>query len=77
MKANQNFLELQAQLEGTENRIAVERANFNEAAQGYNTYLRTFPNNVFAGLYHFERKPYFAADKGSEKAPKVDFSGKN
>jgi LemA protein len=76
LKANQNFLELQAQLEGTENRIAVERANFNEVAQGYNTYLRTFPNNLFAGMYHFERKPYFSADKGSEKAPKVDFSGK-
>jgi LemA protein len=77
LKANQNFLELQAQLEGTENRIAVERSNFNEVAQGYNTYLRTFPNNIFAGFYHFERKPYFTADKGSEKAPKVDFSGKN
>jgi LemA protein len=77
LKANQNFLELQAQLEGTENRIAVERSNFNETAQTYNTYLRTFPNNVLAGFYHFERKPYFAADKGSEKAPKVDFSGKN
>ncbi len=76
LKANQNFLELQSQLEGTENRIAVERNRFNEVAQGYNTYLRAFPNNMIAGFYDFERKPYFQAEAGSNKAPKVDFSGK-
>lgn len=77
LKANQNFLELQAQLEGTENRIAVERNKFNQTAQSYNTYLRSFPNNVIAGFYGFDKKPYFQADKGSEQAPKVDFSGNN
>ena len=73
LKANQNFLELQAQLEGTENRIAVERMRFNETAQQYNTYLRRFPNVFFAGLFGFEQKPYFAADAGAERAPSVDF----
>ncbi len=77
LKANENFLELQAQLEGTENRIAVERNNFNEVAKGYNTYLRSFPNNMISGFYGFAKKPYFQAERGSEKAPKVDFSGKN
>lgn len=73
LKATQNFAELQAQLEGTENRITVERRNFNEAAQAYNTYLRRFPNSIFAGMFGFQKKAYFAAQKGSENAPKVEF----
>lgn len=73
LKANQNFAELQAQLEGTENRIAVERKRFNETAQAYNTYIRRFPNNIFAGLFGFDPKAYFAADPGADKAPKVEF----
>lgn len=73
LKANENFLQLQAQLEGTENRIAVERRNFNEAAQSYNTYIRKFPNNITAGIFGFEKKPYFKAEEGAEKAPKVEF----
>tara|TARA_Y100001972_G_scaffold126584_1_gene180748 strand:- start:921 stop:1511 length:591 start_codon:yes stop_codon:yes gene_type:complete len=73
LKSNQNFLELQAQLEGTENRIAVSRQRFNTAAQEYNTYIRSFPNNTLAGMYGFERKPLFEADQGAESAPKVEF----
>ncbi|WP_296701834.1 LemA family protein [Algoriphagus sp.] len=73
LKANQNFLELQAQLEGTENRIAVARRNFNESVQAYNANLRTFPNNIFAGWYGFEAKGYFEAAAGSENAPSVQF----
>lgn len=73
LKANQNFLELQAQLEGTENRIAVARRNFNQSVQSYNSNLRTFPNNIFAGWYGFERKGYFEATAGSETAPTVEF----
>lgn len=73
LKANQNFLELQAQLEGTENRISVERKKFNETAQDYNTYIRKFPNNLIAGMFDFEKKEYFEADAGAEKAPKVEF----
>lgn len=73
LKANQNFLELQAQLEGTENRIAVARRNFNQSVQGYNANLRTFPNNVFAGWYGFETKGYFEAAAGAENAPTVEF----
>ncbi|HSI74819.1 MAG TPA: LemA family protein [Lunatimonas sp.] len=73
LKANQNFLELQAQLEGTENRIAVARRNFNQSVQGYNSNLRTFPNNIFAGWYGFETKGYFEAASGSETAPTVEF----
>ncbi|MFN3800471.1 LemA family protein [Belliella pelovolcani] len=73
LKANQNFLELQAQLEGTENRIAVARRNFNQSVQGYNSNLRTFPNNIFAGWYGFERKGYFEATAGAENAPTVEF----
>ncbi|MEO9803998.1 MAG: LemA family protein [Reichenbachiella sp.] len=73
LKANQNFLELQAQLEGTENRIAVERRRFNESVQGYNTYVRKFPNTMFAGMFGFEKKVAFAAQEGSENAPKVEF----
>jgi LemA protein len=73
LKANQNFLELQAQLEGTENRIAVERGRFNELAKEYNAYIRKFPRNIFAGMFGFEKKPYFEAEAGAEKAPKVEF----
>jgi len=73
LKANQNFLQLQAQLEGTENRIAVERRNFNTIAQEYNTMIRQFPRNIFAGMFGFEKKAYFKADAGAEKAPKVNF----
>jgi LemA protein len=73
LKANQNFLELQAQLEGTENRIAVARRNFNQNVQSYNSNLRTFPNNLFAGWYGFERKGYFEAAEGAQNAPTVQF----
>jgi LemA protein len=73
LKANQNFLELQAQLEGTENRITVERKNFNDTAKEYNTYIRSFPQNFLAGMFGFSSKAYFEADKGAEKAPEVKF----
>ena len=73
LKANQNFLELQAQLEGTENRINVERNKYNEAAKGYNTYIRQIPRSIYAGWFDFEKKPYFEADAGTENAPKVEF----
>lgn len=73
LKANQNFMELQAQLEGTENRIAVERKRFNEVAQGYNTYIRSFPNTILSGIFGFFPKAYFTAEPGAEKAPKVEF----
>lgn len=73
LKANQNFLDLQAQLEGTENRIAVARRNFNQSVQAYNSDLRKFPNNLFAGWYGFETKGYFEAAAGSENAPTVQF----
>ncbi|MCK9159740.1 MAG: LemA family protein [Bacteroidaceae bacterium] len=73
LKANQNFLELQAQLEGTENRITVARKNFNDAAQSYNTAIRHFPKNIFAGLLGFDKHNYFQAAEGTETAPKVQF----
>jgi LemA protein len=73
LKANQNFLELQNQLEGTENRITVERNKFNEVAREYNTKRRTFPTNIIAGIFNFGEKPYFQAQEGADKAPKVDF----
>jgi len=73
LKANQNFLELQAQLEGTENRITVERQKFNEVTQTYNSKIRTFPNNLTASMFGFEKKGYFQADATSQKAPKVEF----
>jgi len=73
LKASQNFLELQAQLEGTENRINVERKNFNDAAKEYNTKIRRFPTAIIAGFFGFDKKPYFEADAGSETAPKVTF----
>lgn len=73
LKANENFLQLQAQLEGTENRITVERQKFNETAKGYNTEVRKFPANIIAGMFGFERKPYFEAKEGADEAPKVEF----
>ena len=73
LKANENFKALQAQLEGTENRISVERRKFNEIAKVYNTNIRRFPKNIFAGMFGFEKKPYFEAQAGSEKAPEVKF----
>jgi LemA protein len=73
LKANENFLSLQAQLEGTENRIAVERKKFNEAARGYNTEIRQFPKNIVANLFGFEKKPYFEAAEGAQQAPVVAF----
>ena len=73
LKANQNFLELQAQLEGTENRISVERNKFNEMAKEYDVAIRRFPKNILAGIFNFNNIPYFAAEKGAEKAPSVKF----
>lgn len=73
LKANQNFLDLQSQLEGTENRITVERRNFNQTAQDYNAQIRRFPNNIFAGLFGFDRKAYFEAEQGADQAPEVQF----
>lgn len=73
MKSDQSFLALQAQLEGSENRIAVERKRFNEAAQGYNSYIKRFPQNMLAGLFGFQEKAYFKADAGAEHAPDVNF----
>ena len=74
LKANQNFLELQAQLEGTENRIAVERGKFNETVNDYNSYIRRFPNNIIAGMFNFDKKGYFKATEGADKAPDVEFN---
>lgn len=73
LKANQNFLELQAQLEGTENRIATERMKFNEAAKAFNTGIRRFPDNIIASMFGFEKKAYFEAQAGAETTPKVEF----
>jgi LemA protein len=73
LKADKRFADLQVQLEGTENRIAVERGRFNEAVQGYNTTIRTFPANMIAGFFGFEQKVYFNAEAGAEKAPEVKF----
>ncbi|MFI3262857.1 MAG: LemA family protein [Rikenellaceae bacterium] len=73
LKANQNFLELQAQLEGTENRISTERRKFNEAVKAYNAYIRTFPRNLIASMFSFESRAYFEAVSGSEVAPQVQF----
>ena len=73
LKANENFRELQAQLEGTENRISVARRDFNEAARKYNTTLRSFPKNILAGMFGFEKKAYFEAHEGSDQAPTVQF----
>ena len=73
LKANQNFQDLQAQLEGTENRIAVERRKFNEVTQSYNAYIRKFPQIIYAGWFGFNKKNYFEAQQGAEKAPEVQF----
>ena len=73
LKANENFRELQAQLEGTENRISVARRDFNEAARKYNTTLRSFPKNILASMFGFEKKAYFEAHEGSDQAPTVQF----
>lgn len=73
LKANQNFLELQVQLEGTENRINVARTNFNNTAKEFNTSIRRFPKNILAGLFGFEKRAYFEAAEGAEQAPKVEF----
>ena len=73
LKANENFMALQSQLEGTENRIAVERQKFNETARGYNTVIRQFPKNIVAGMFGFEKKPYFEAQEGAQQAPEVKF----
>ena len=73
LKANQNFLELQAQLEGTENRINVARKNFNDAAKAYNTAIRRFPKNILAGMFGFDKRAYFEAAEGAEQAPQVQF----
>jgi LemA protein len=73
LKANQGFSDLRAELAGTENRIAVARRNFNEVVREYNTTIRTFPNNMMSGMFGFQKKGYFQADAGSEKAPSVKF----
>ncbi len=73
LKANQNFLELQAQLEGTENRIANSRRKFNESTQLFNTFIKTFPRNIYANIFGFEKKAYFEAEAGAENAPEVKF----
>jgi len=73
LKANQNFLDLQAQLEGTENRITVERQKFNQTTQTYNAYIRKFPQVIYAGWFGFDKKTYFEAQQGAEKAPEVQF----
>ncbi|MCB4799422.1 LemA family protein [Neotamlana laminarinivorans] len=73
LKANQNFLELQSQIEGTENRINVTRDRFNEAVKPYNQTIRSFPNSLFAGIFGFDKKAYFESEAGAEKAPEVKF----
>ncbi|HTM66528.1 MAG TPA: LemA family protein [Flavipsychrobacter sp.] len=73
LRATEAFRDLQVQLEGTENRITVARKNFNDAVQQYNTQLRIFPNNIFAGMMGFQRKGMFEAEKGAQKAPQVQF----
>lgn len=73
LKANENFRQLQAQLEGTENRITTARMDFNQAAQQYNTKARRFPTNIFAGMFGFKQRPYFQAEAGAEQAPEVKF----
>lgn len=73
LKANESFLALQSQLEGTENRISVERKRFNESAKVYNVYIKTFPNTMFANMFGFDKRAYFKAVAGSDVAPTVDF----
>ena len=74
LKANQNFRDLQAQLEGTENRITIARQMFNETAKAYNKTIRRFPNNIIAGMFNFDKKGYFKATEGADKAPDVEFN---
>lgn len=73
LKANQSFLDLQVQLESTENRIATERRKFNETARDYNTFIQLFPKNIWAGLFGFDKRPYFEAAEGSDSVPNVEF----
>jgi LemA protein len=73
LKATQNFRDLQVELEGTENRISVERRKFNDMAREFNTYIKTFPQNFLSGMFGFDAKPYFEAQEGAEKAPEVKF----
>ncbi len=73
LKANQNFRDLQAQLEGTENRITVERRKFNESVKAYNAFIRLFPKNIYANMFGFDKKEYFKSISGAEKAPEVKF----
>ena len=73
LQANQNFMALQDELEGTENRIAVERQRYSDVVNEYNTSVRRFPNSVFASMFGFDKKPYFEAQSGAENAPKVEF----
>ncbi len=73
LKANQNFLQLQAQLEGTENRITTERGRFNDSVRAFNTFIRTFPRNIIANMFGFTKKDYFEAKEGAEVAPTVEF----
>jgi len=75
LKANQNYLDLQTQLEGTENRITTARRRFNEAVQGYNSTARAFPVNIIAGMFGFQQRPYFEATAEAQQAPRVDFGG--
>ena len=74
LKANQNFRDLQAQLEGTENRIANARRKFNETTRAYNVYIKSFPKNIYANIFGFDQKPYFEASAGAEKVPEVNFN---
>lgn len=76
LKANQNFLELQSQIEGTENRINVARDRFNQAVEPYNKHIKVFPNSVLAGIFNFDEMSYYKADAGAERAPDVDFDFK-
>ncbi|MFN5920242.1 MAG: LemA family protein, partial [Bacteroidota bacterium] len=73
LKATENFRDLQQQLEGTENRITVERQKFNDIVMDYNSYIRAFPQVIYAGIFGFDKKGYFEAEKGAEKAPEVSF----
>lgn len=73
LKANQNFLDLQTQLEGTENRVSTERTRYNEAVKEYNVKIRRFPASIFAGVFGFAQRPMFQAEEGAQKAPKVEF----
>ena len=77
LKATENFKDLQSQLEGTENRIAVARNDFNDAARSYNTKIKSFPANLLAGMFGFKERPYFEADADAKKAPSVDFNAAN